>query len=61
MGNTRCPECRVKARKELTNRATLENIPPEELGKYPDCLDTIWAGKWICPKCKKIITHKEGK
>jgi len=61
MENTRCPDCRVKLRKELTNRATLEDIPIEDLGKYPGCLDTVWTGRWICPKCKRIFQKGEEK
>jgi len=57
--NMRCPECRVKLRKHLTNRALLENIPVEELGRYPGCLDTIWTGEYLCPKCNRKIKEEK--
>jgi len=60
MNNTRCPDCKVKLRKELTNRARLENIPTRKLAKNPGCLDTIWTGKMKCPKCKRVIPNKGG-
>lgn len=51
----RCPDCRIQARKELTNRARLDDIPVEDIGKYPGCLITIWTGAWFCPRCRRVV------
>ena len=47
----------MKPRKELTNRAKRDNIPDEELGKYPDAFVTIWTGRYKCPKCGAILDN----
>lgn len=60
MKKVNCPNCsyRVTPRKELANRAREENIPDEDLGKYPDAFVTIWTRRWICPRCKNVLISK---
>jgi len=58
MENTRCPDCRVKLKKEFTCRANLENVPMGNLCPS-DWYDAIWTGNFICPKCKKIILNSK--